>query len=623
MTGIPSHSENAAVALPENQVPEDLYASWSPTIGPDAAIAFVSDRLGEPLVHIQWAGKGELTLLRVVPPRVLKVRWSPDGSWLALETGAPARSRHEVWVVRPDGSDLRRLAGSDELGTAEIADGPLHGWTATGQLMVTESNTTGRALLLDPATGARLLLAEAPLLTLLDTAQDEGLALLRYGPRCRRHLVLLDLATGEQREIGPPAGAGSTDQACFRPGHRVVYARSDALQEHATLLSIPLDHPEGMTVVAARRATELDAFALTPDGRTAALLWNVDGGHSDITLIDLETNDTSRIDVLPRDVVTDCRPLPGGQMVITAESWSDPKGIWMLDIQEASATPVSSSGGTTLYASRGAHPATISVASLTPPQLHRFEASDGTALNGWFYRPESPGPWPAMLHLHGGPEAQERPVYNSLFQTLVAAGYAVLAPNVRGSTGFGRAFRSADDRELRSAAISDVEAAARHLVMQGLSKPDQLGCMGRSYGGYLTLAALTTYPDLFRVGIDVCGIVEFGSFYRDTEPWIAATATSKYGDPKADAALLDELSPFRRLSDLSAPLLIVHGTDDTNVPWQQAEMLTRSLRSQGKQHHYLTFEGEGHELLLSNNRVRFVDQTIAWLNEHLPAASMS
>src|SRR4051812_7853276 len=253
MTAITSDSEHVAAALPENPVPEDLYASWSPTVGPDAAIAFVSDRLGEPLVHIKPPGQGELSLLRVVPPRVLKVSWSPDGTWLALETGAAARSRHEVWVVRPDGSELRRLAGSDDLGTAELADGPLHGWTAAGNLMVTESNTSGRALLLDPKSGARRVLADAPMLMLLDTMEDEGLALLRYGPRCRRHLVVLDLTSGEQRQIGPAAGAGSTDQACFRPGRRVVYARSDALQEHAALLAIPVDDPRGTKVVASRR----------------------------------------------------------------------------------------------------------------------------------------------------------------------------------------------------------------------------------------------------------------------------------------------------------------------------------------------------------------------------------
>ena len=106
----------------------------------------------------------------------------------------------------------------------------------------------------------------------------------------------------------------------------------------------------------------------------------------------------------------------------------------------------------------------------------------------------------------------------------------------------------------------------KHLVDAGIADPARIGCMGRSYGGYLTLAALTTYPDLFAVGIDVCGMSNFATFYRHTEPWIAAAAVGKYGDPVADAELLRDLSPITRIDRLRAPLLIVHGENDSNVP---------------------------------------------------------
>jgi dipeptidyl aminopeptidase/acylaminoacyl peptidase len=260
--------------------------------------------------------------------------------------------------------------------------------------------------------------------------------------------------------------------------------------------------------------------------------------------------------------------------------------------------------------------------SLERPMQHSRDrrgivSSDGLELTGWLYRPDTPAPWPTMIHLHGGPEAQERPVYNSLFQSLVAAGIAVFAPNVRGSSGFGRSFIAADDLAGRYGAIEDVAACVAHIVETGVADPERIGCMGRSYGGYLTLAALVWHPDLFAVGVDVCGMADFETFYQNTEPWIAAAAISKYGDPSLDAPLLRDLSPIHRIDRLRAPLLVVHGDEDTNVPVEEAEQVVAALAARGIPHQYLLFPGEGHELLETENRVTFVQATVGWTAQHL------
>ena len=133
--------------------------------------------------------------------------------------------------------------------------------------------------------------------------------------------------------------------------------------------------------------------------------------------------------------------------------------------------------------------------------------------------------------------------------------------------------------------------------------------MGRSYGGYLTLAALVEHPELFAAGVDVCGMADFATFYAHTEPWIAAAAVAEYGDPVRDADLLRALSPIHRIDRLTAPLLVVHGADDTNVPVEEAEQVVAALAARGVEHEYLLFEGEGHELLATPNRVAFVRAT--------------
>jgi dipeptidyl aminopeptidase/acylaminoacyl peptidase len=239
-------------------------------------------------------------------------------------------------------------------------------------------------------------------------------------------------------------------------------------------------------------------------------------------------------------------------------------------------------------------------------------------LSGWLFRPSGAlGPLPTLIWLHGGPEAQERPTFQPLFQALVAEGIAVFAPNVRGSGGYGRTFSTADDGERRFAAITDVRAAVDFLVSAGLTDPERVGVSGRSYGGYLTLAALAWFPDLFAVGVDVCGISDFATFYARAEPWIATAATTKYGDPDADATLLRELSPLHRVDRIAAPLLVVHGAHDTNVPLGEAQQVVDALRERGASPGFLVFDDEGHEVHGTDNRVAFVREVVGWVTAHL------
>jgi dipeptidyl aminopeptidase/acylaminoacyl peptidase len=238
-------------------------------------------------------------------------------------------------------------------------------------------------------------------------------------------------------------------------------------------------------------------------------------------------------------------------------------------------------------------------------------------ISGWLYRPEGEGPWPTVLSLHSGPEAQERPGYNLMFQLLVAWGIAVFAPNVRGSSGFGRAFLEADIRAGRYGAIADVAACVDYLVESGVASPERIGCMGRSYGGYLTLTALVTFPELFAVGVSECGMSDFETFFAHSERWIAAAAVSKYGDPELDRDLLRDLSPIHRIDRLTAPLLLIHGENDTNVPVYESEQVVRALARRAAPHSYLLVPGEGHDILSRANRQAVATATVEWLARHL------
>jgi dipeptidyl aminopeptidase/acylaminoacyl peptidase len=253
------------------------------------------------------------------------------------------------------------------------------------------------------------------------------------------------------------------------------------------------------------------------------------------------------------------------------------------------------------------------------PTLEFFQGRDGLPLTGWLYRP--PGrlaPGPAMLSLHGGPEAEERPTFSPQHQAMAAAGIAVFAPNIRGSSGFGRAFVHADDLHGRRDAFDDVLACEDFLVTLGVAEPGRVAVTGRSYGGYLTLAMLAFSPGVFAAGVDICGMSDLHTFYRDTEPWIAAAAVSKYGDPERDWALLWALSPLHTVDNIDVPLLVVHGELDTNVPLGEATQVVAELRARDRPVEFLPLPGEGHEYrrvesrrLLIKTMLLFLDQALS------------
>ncbi|MFD0475645.1 alpha/beta fold hydrolase [Nonomuraea thailandensis] len=193
----------------------------------------------------------------------------------------------------------------------------------------------------------------------------------------------------------------------------------------------------------------------------------------------------------------------------------------------------------------------------------------------------------------------------------------VFAPNVRGSGGYGRAFRQADDRELRFDAVNDVADCVAELVRLGAGDPSRLACMGWSYGGYLTLATLVTHPHLFRAGVTVSGIADFATFYARAEPWIAAAAVGEYGHPDADRELLRALSPLHSLDRLAVPLLVVHGAQDTNVPLYEAEQVIEAATALGVPCDHLVFQDEGHEIRRIGNRISFVTRVADWLAHRL------
>ncbi|GAA2508147.1 hypothetical protein GCM10010406_50840 [Streptomyces thermolineatus] len=485
------------------------------------------------------------------------------------------------------------------------------------------------AYLADPdgVRSPELLATEAGAATLrvCDTTADGRLALLRRGPRGRREAVVLRTASLETACVLPVAD-GDPWIGRFSPDGRTLWLRSDADREFAALLVAELG-PDGdclrLSVAAERDGADLELLAVSDDGRSAALAWNVQG-RSELETVALPDG-AGRDGVpppagpvpLPHEVVTRVVPVepggpggPGGLLAALSGSRRRP-GVWRAP-----------GGGPPVRTGWSSRDEDVIASGHPPvrPEPVRLRARDGLPLGGWYYR--APGqdhgrPAPCVIHLHGGPEEQERPVFNPLYHELLGRGLDVFAPDVRGSSGSGRSFVDADLGAGRFAAIDDVADCAAHAVAAGLADPGRLAVMGRSYGGYLTLASLVWHPHLFRTGVAVCGMSDFATFFAGTEPWIAESAAAKYGHPEHDRELLRALSPMSRIEDLRAPLLAVHGEHDTNVPFGESEQVVRAAREHGVPAELLVLRNEGHEFLREGNRLLFRRTAAEWLERYL------
>jgi dipeptidyl aminopeptidase/acylaminoacyl peptidase len=593
----------------------DAHGLFTPRYGhpapsPDGSLlAWISDRDGRPRAWVaplppEGAQVSEPERPLPADGDVETMSWSPDGYWIACQVAPYGGERTQVQVISPDGSEVRDLAPG-------AAAAVLGVWSPTGrQLGVTifaEGSGEGQACLVDLRDGTSTVLASGPAARVCAVSGDGRRAVVRVGPRGARRLELVDLRSGVRTELLP--GGANVADARFGVTGRQLFVHTDAGRERPALLAVTLGGTSGVSTVypiAERPDDDLDLVALDPAGVRAALSWNVDG-RSEVELLDLRSGLLEPVVPVPGDVVTNFAFTRDGAALLVANEGpavSPRLSRIGLDVHGV-ATPL-------------LRPAKQFGASFVEPTLHEFRAEDGLRLSGWLLRPTGAlGPLPTLIWLHGGPEAQERPTFQPLFQALVAEGVAVFAPNVRGSGGYGRSFTTADDVERRFVAITDVRAAVDFLVSAGLADPGRVGVSGRSYGGYLALVALAWFPDLFAVGVDVCGISDFATFYEHTEPWIASAATTKYGDPHTDAALLRELSPMHRVDRITAPLLVVHGAHDTNVPLEEARQVVDALRERGASPGFLLFEDEGHEVHGTENRVVFVREVVSWVTAHL------
>jgi dipeptidyl aminopeptidase/acylaminoacyl peptidase len=266
-------------------------------------------------------------------------------------------------------------------------------------------------------------------------------------------------------------------------------------------------------------------------------------------------------------------------------------------------------------------PRDVDLSMLVEPTLHRFESFDGESIPVFLFEPEGDGPFPVVVTVHGGPEAQWRPWYAPSFapltQFLVSHGYAVAAPNVRGSTGYGKRYEHLDDIELRRDSVRDLESLHGWLAARPEIDGSRAVVYGRSYGGYMVLAALAFQPQIWAAGIEAVGISSLVTFLENTSPYRRAAREREYGSLAHDREFLEHASPMTHIDAVRVPLFIQHGRNDPRVPVTESEHIASVLQSKGVECELLVLEDEGHTVEKLHNRIETFERAVGFLDRVL------
>ncbi len=583
---------------------------FSPSFSPDGQhLAAICDMSGTPQVWITPTNGGWPNQVTALEDPITRVEWSPAGTWLAISIAPGGGMNTQIYVVHPDGSGLKRFSqgGKD--------NNWLAGWTHAGsELMVSSNVRDGAAMdpyLLGMDDGQMRLVSRSPGMdNFVDVGRDNHIALVqRMQSRGNNNVYWVDVVGHTEVDLTEHEGPGTFDGRLSPDGH-IVYLISNKDRD-LTVFAKEQVGPHGeagvIQIVAQRPDADLAEFEMNADNTEAALVWNI-AGRSELAFVDLNTGQSKPGPKLPSEIAFHPRySHDGQQLAVVLTGSTAPEDIWVIDRP----------GGNLHQVTFSPHPG-VSLADLVHATLVHYKGLDGEPLTAWLWLPKKwQAPGPCVLSFHGGPEGQELPDFRSDYQALLGQGIAVLAPNVRGSGGFGKRFVNLDNQELRFNGIKDIKASVDYLTTNKIADPKRLGIMGGSYGGYMTMAGLTEYPDLFRAGADLYGVVNFETFFAHTEPWMAAISTIEYGNPKTQGELLRQLSPINKIERVRAATLVLHGANDTNVPVVEAQQVVDNLKKRGVPVQLIMFPDEGHGWRKMANRIRSTVEVTRWFVKYL------
>ena len=576
----------------------DARGAGAPRLSPDGRwLCYATDLTGTQQLWRVALGGGMPERLTFECDRIGAYKLSRDGARIAYAADSGGNEKWQLWVVNADGTRARRLTERGDR-IHHIVD-----WSPRGDALYLMANLRHPLYFdlyrLDLESGEIRMLVERDGTGFGGLALDDGGVIFttNRGRMDKNHLEVIS-ADGERGLLTP-----ETPVAQHSAPHRLgdaILVLSDRDREFQGVARI--DRTGGYELLV---GGEHDVDALATAGSAWAYSLNCDG-MSELHLVRDGRDKVVR--GLPAGHVGGIDVAPDGTLAATAVGYDSPGALFVIRPGERArmVVPPILAG--------------LAPEELPVHELVRWTTFDGREIPGFLLRARgSDGrPRPTVIQVHGGPEGQARPVWNPIAVALVARGFNVLQPNVRGSTGYGLRYQALDDVRLRMDSVRDLDAAAAWLADSGLAPRDRIAVMGGSYGGYMTLAAIAFFPERgWAAAVDTVGIYNFRTFLERMDQWRRPLREAEYGSLAEDAAFLDTIAPATHVDKIRAPLLVIHGANDPRVPVYEAEQVVAALRERGRDVTYLRYEDEGHGLQKAKNRADAWPKVVEFLERHL------
>ncbi len=638
----------------------NIKSAGSPTLSPDGKqMAYLTNTTGTSQVWMVDLPSGTPKQLTNYEDNVGFARWLPDGSGIIFGKARGGDENTQFFWMKTDGTGVRALTDDPKVRNnfAEISK--------DGKKIYYASNKRNRTFFdvysMEIATGKEELLYQYDGNINIAAVNDAGtkFVLSRDGieKSLDNDLYLVDVATKKETHLTPHTEASEYDNVHFLGG-TIILTTNDK-REFATLVQMRKKNgrPAGevMSYVppisfvndSAVSVTDLEmdppmghgtwdvgSVAMAANPTVMAYVVNREG-FSDLYLTNVSANtDYATVSGSASGVNLPAQGLVGGltfskdqsKLAFSFSSATKNGDIWLYDLNTKKLSQVTNSDRS------GLDPKTF-----TAPELVKIKSFDGLEIPAWYYKPRPvrdgtkttissdgsrrteslPALQPVIVSVHGGPEGQSRPGFNPLFQYYLSRGYAVLDPNVRGSTGYGKTYTHLDDVEKREDSVKDLAAAHEWLVKNGGADPKRIAVTGGSYGGYMTMAAITLYPDLWAAAVGTVAITNWETFLTNTSGYRRRQREVEYGRLDKDIDFLRRISPIRKIDQIKTPLFVISGKNDPRVPYTEGEQMVEALKRRNAIVEYKLYDDEGHGISKLKNRLDLYPRVADFLGKYM------
>jgi len=539
-------------------------------------------------------------------------RWSPDAKQLAFLRDRGGDERFDIWLVDRDGEHERNLTNEPGVTHRDIA------WSPDGTKLAYTANATGKSFavhLIDVTTGAKRALTDGVRDDLQPRWSPDGTLLVfwsrREEIRTNADLYVVAASGGDATRLETRGGVdGESIDPRWSPDGTQISFTTDTRGRQEVAVATYAEREIGRIERMTDSIHDEYGAVWRPDGRGLAYLHNEDAAVSLRRVFAVSHADHAVSDIPGMHAWPDIGP----DSDATAFLFSSPSRPWDVFVTRERAIEA--------RAITRSLPATIDPETLVEPSHLRYPGANGEDVPALLFLPYAEALQgetipPAIINIHGGPTSQHHREWNVATQVFVNAGFVVLEPNPRGSTGYGKKWREGNRRDWGGKDLEDVARGAAWLGDQKLADPARIGVYGVSYGGYLTLMSLALRGDRFAAGVSVVGVVSWKTMVETTRGDLREYLLRELGDPAKDADLYRERSPLTHASKIRSPLLVLQGENDPRVPRSEAEQVVKALRDGRKPHEYHVYPGEGHGFRTTENRIDALRRALDWFDRHL------